>query len=381
MKKIFWLVGDKSGDLHASKVMQQLNQDISPIQHIGIGGPLMQNQGLELLFPYEKFLIMGFAEVVKHLPFILKVEYSLKKFLAQNRPDLVVLVDYPGLNLRIARMSFKLRLKVFYFICPQFWAWKHFRVLKLKKYCDYVACILPFEKKMLDNYLIPSSYVGHPVKEEIVFQLDKNGFAEKYQLAIKQKWIGFFPGSRANEVQRLLPIYLEVIKKLKNIKPNYQFLISKSNSLPKGMFDDLLLKNQLKDMKIIDENNYEMIKYSDFLIVKSGTSTIETSCIGTPFVIVYKANCLSYILAKRIIKVKYIGMPNIIFDKLIVPELIQNDVNRDKIIETILFYLDNEDEYQKMSSHFKDLHDILGTLSASKTTADLINNLIHGIAI
>ena len=367
-------MGEKSGDLHTSHVMEQLKKTMPETQHAGIGGPLMQSQGLKALFPFEKFLIMGFAEVLKHIPFIMKVESSIKQYLAKNKPDLVVLVDYPGLNLRVAEMASKMGFKVFYFICPQFWAWKHYRVLKLQKYCHHVACILPFEKEMLDKYNINSTYVGHPVTEEIEYKLDKKEFAEKFNLDINKKWIAFFPGSRANEVQSLLPIYIETIKRLKKLKPDYEFLISKANSVSDKLFASKAFTEA--EFTVIEGYSYEMMKYSDFLTVKSGTSTIEVASIVTPFAIVYKANYLSYKLAKKIIKVKFIGLPNIIFDKPIIPELIQKDVNPDKIIETILFFMDNEKEYSQMSEDFKDLHNILGHESASKQVSGLINKIL-----
>ena len=390
MKKIFWLVGEKSGDVHSAKVMEKLNLLSPEIQHVGIGGPLMQREGLKAIFPFDKFCIMGFVEIVKHLPFFLKIESYIRKYLIINKPDIVVLVDYPGLNFRIAKIAFQQHLKVFYFICPQFWAWKHYRVLKLKKYCHFVACILPFEKKLLDQYQISSSFVGHPVTEEIKFQMSKKEFAEKFNLDINKKWIGFLPGSRQNEVHRLLPIYRDTIDKLKKIKPEYQFLISKSNSVSGKMFTPRYPKPLRLSQKenpenihfqnagytLIDEHTYEMMKYSDFLIVKSGTSTIEASCIGTPFAIVYKASHLSYLLAKKFIEIKHIGLPNIIFEKPIVPELIQNDVTPDKIVDTILFYMENEHKCRQMLSDFEELNKTLGQNSASTSVANLIKNII-----
>ena len=396
MKKIFWLVGDKSGDMHASRVMKELNETISNIQHFGIGGALMSEQGLEPLFPFQRFLIMGFVEVIKHIPFILKVESTIKRFLSKIRPDIVVLVDYPGLNLRVARIAKKMRLKVFYFICPQFWAWKHYRVLQLKKYCDFVACIFPFEKGILDKYEINSSYVGHPIMEEIEIKLDKKSFADKHGLDSNKTWIGFFPGSRRTEVKRLLPIYQETIKRLSETKPEYQFLISivppPTPPINVGGIDmpspisvggnDLPHPRSMREggrggipSFMIQGYNYEIMKHCDFLIVKSGTSTVETAILGTPFALVYKANYFSYFLAKMIIKVKFIGMPNIILDKKVVPELIQSEVTPEKIIETIFYFIENKKEYNEMKTQFNELHNILGTKSASKTTADLIIEL------
>ena len=374
MKSIFWLAGEKSGDLHASKVMEQFNAIFPSVNHVGIGGPLMQQQGLKTLFPFEKFAVMGFVEILKDLLFFLKVELEIKKYLKQNKPDLIVLVDYPGLNLRVAQMAYNLNLKIFYYICPQFWAWKHHRVYKLEKFCDFVACILPFEKDLLDIHRINSTYVGHPVTEEISFSLDKNNFAKFFQLDINKKWISFFPGSRESEVRKLIPVYLQTIKKLKITNPDYQFLISKSNSISHSLFMSYFKDND--DIHLVDGYNYEMMKYSDFMIIKSGTTTIEAASIGTPFAIVYIANKLSYMLARKIVKVKYIGLPNIIFEQAVIPELIQEDVNPDKIINTIQFYMQNEKEYNELSKSLSNLRDLLGQKSASKTVSELLLKFI-----
>ena len=373
-KSIFWIVGEKSGDIHSAKVMEKLNAISSNIEHTGIGGTQMQLHGLRPLFPFEKFQIIGFLEVLKHIPFILKVEIALKRYLKTNKPDLVILVDYPGLNLRIAKIAHRLQLKVLYFICPQFWAWKHHRIHLLKKYCSYVACIFPFEKTLLDEYGIESTYVGHPVTEAINFKLDKNEFAKHFELDVNRKWISFFPGSRDVEIAKLLPVYIETIKKLKTLKPDYQYLISKTYTVSLKLFMSHFTDQE--NIHIIDGHNYEMMKYSDFLIVKSGTTTIEAASIETPFVIVYKVNKLSYLLAKKLIKIKYIGLPNIVFGDAIVPELIQDDFNPKELIEKMLYYMDSEDEYKAITERLKDLHKVLGDGSASDGVAEIIEIMI-----
>jgi lipid-A-disaccharide synthase len=374
MKSIFWLVGDKSGDLHASKVIEKFRHIIPNVKHIGIGGPLMQEQGLKVLFPFEKFCVMGFAEVIKHLPFFWKVESTIRKYLKKEMPDLVILVDYPGLNLRVAKIAFDLKIKILYYICPQFWAWKQKRILKMKQYCDKIACIIPFEKDLLAEQGIESVYVGHPVVEEIEYKLNSKEFSMYYGLNTESKWISFFPGSRMNEIQRLLPIYLNAIKKLKQLRPEYRFLISKSSSVPDKLFMSYITDQD--DISIVDGYTYEMMKYSDFMIVKSGTTTIESASIGTPFAIVYIANKLSYYFAKKMVKVKYIGMPNLILDKKVITELIQDEVTADKLVETILFYMDNEKEYEQLKNALVDFQKHLGQESASTNTTDIIIKML-----
>lgn len=391
---IFWLVGEKSGDIHSAQVMKKLNESLPNIEHIGIGGPLMQNNGLKQVFPFEKFSVMGFVEVIKHIFFFLGVEKRIKRIFMEEdknfpvKPDLLVLVDYPGLNLRIAKIAQYLNIKVLYYICPQFWAWKHRRVYQLEKYCDEIACILPFEKDLLDIHRIESYFVGHPVIEEIKFELNKDEFAEFFKIDVNKKWISFFPGSRENEVKKLLPVYLKTILKLKEIKPDYHFLISKSNSICHNHFmsyfkNNPKYKNLLnKSVTLIDGYNYELMKYSDFMIIKSGTSTLEAAIIGTPFIITYIANKISYLLAKKIIKIKFIGLPNIILnedtklDSPVIPELIQDDVNPDKIISMISNFMDNVENYDLIKKKISKISTLLGEQSASANVSKLITDLL-----
>ena len=390
---LFWLAGEKSGDTHAAQVMNKLNQSSTSFKHIGIGGPLMQEQGLKSIFPFEKFNVMGFVEVIKHLAFFSKVEQRIKAIFTgkdnsfNQRPDIVILVDYPGLNLRVAKIAYHENIKVLYYICPQFWAWKHHRVNKLAEYCDRVACILPFEKDLLDIHQISTSFVGHPITEEIDFKLTKDEFAETYQLDTNKKWISFFPGSRENEVKKLLPVFLKTIKILSKKYPDYEFLISKSNSISHNLFINLFLNieenESLKNStKLIDSHNHELMKYSDFMIVKSGTTTIESAFIGTPFAITYIANQVSYMIAKKIIKIKFIGLPNIILneeEKLsqpVIPELIQENVSPKNIISTIEHYLNNPDNYKEFKDKLSKIKNLLGNESASENVKNLIFKLL-----
>ncbi|MFO7895299.1 MAG: lipid-A-disaccharide synthase, partial [Candidatus Cloacimonadales bacterium] len=213
MKKIFWLAGEKSGDLHAAEVMQALNRRADYL-HFGIGGEKMQAAGLQTEFDFSRFNVMGFSEVVQHLRFFSQVEKRVKTILSENPPELLVLVDYPGLNMRIAEFAKKQGIKVLYYICPQFWAWKKKRIFKLQKFTDHICYILPFEGEYFQKLDIPATYVGHPIAEEITLQISKVDFAQKYDLDNDKAWIGFFPGSRNAEIERILPEYIQAIKHL-----------------------------------------------------------------------------------------------------------------------------------------------------------------------
>lgn len=289
----------------------------------------MQREGLKSLFPFDRFAVMGFVEVVKHLAFFLKVEKQIHRYFRIDKPDLFIPVDYPGLNLRISRIADDERIPVLYFICPQFWAWKHKRVFDLKENVRHVAAILPFEKDLLDSHNVTSSYVGHPITEEIRFELDRESFARFFGLDPSKEWIGFMPGSRNAEIHRMLPVFLESAKLMD--QERYQFLFSKSRAVKHGDYMSIIEAHPGVKVHIVDGYNYEMMKFCSYLVGCSGTVTLEAAYIGTPMVICYKANEISYRIAKRFVRIEHIGLPNIILEDSALPELIQENANPRRI--------------------------------------------------
>ncbi|MCK5050681.1 MAG: lipid-A-disaccharide synthase [Candidatus Cloacimonetes bacterium] len=373
-KKIFWIAGENSGDLHASIVLKELNKRFSNIESFGIGGDNMKAYGFKAIYPFERFSVMGFIEVVKHLAFFARVEKHIKDIFKNDPPDLVVLVDYPGLNMRIAKLAKSYNIPVLYFIVPQFWAWKYKRIFKLQKYTDHIAYILPFEGKHFEKHNIDASFVGHPISEEININFSKEEFAQKNDLDLNKKWLGFLPGSRNAELKNMLPEFINAIEIFDSNK--YEFLISKASSVLTKLFQRILSKTN-KNIKIVKDMNYEMMKHCDFLTVTSGTATIETAFLGTPFIIVYKTSNSSYQIGKRFIKINKIGLPNIVIEKDIVPELIQDDVNGKNIHSTITDILSDVNTYNKISNELKALHVILGSKTPSTEVADIIGKMIN----
>ena len=372
--RIFWLVGENSGDLHASMVMRKLNQSVPYIKHYGIGGKRMQAEGLEPLFPFERFSLMGFAEVIKHLGFFFKVESRLKRSFSEDKPDLAILVDYPGLNLRVAKFADDARIPVLYFICPQFWAWKHKRVYKLKYYTRHVACILPFEKELLDIHNVTGSFVGHPIAEEVKLELDREAFASFYGLDNVKRWIGFLPGSRMLEIERMLPVFLGAAK-LMNAGA-YEFLFSKAQSVEHHRFMQIIHQSGVYKIQIIDGYNYEMMKYCDFIVSTSGTATLETAFMGTPMLIVYKASTISYLVARHLVRINRIGLPNIIMEKDAVPELLQDDVTPGNISRIVEDIMNDTNQYRSMQSDLASIKSLLGGISASGEMVRLIRRML-----
>jgi lipid-A-disaccharide synthase len=374
MKKVFWIAGENSGDLHASQIIHEMLERHPEIKHYGIGGPRMEEAGFKPLVPFERFAVMGFVEVAKHLKFFMDMEKQIEKWFKADPPDLVVLVDYPGFNMRIAEKATLFGIPVLYYICPQFWAWKAHRVDKLRLYTKHVASILPFEIPLLEKAGVKCSYVGHPIAEEIKITQTKAEFAEKYNLDPDKKWLGFFPGSRINEVKRLLPVFMQAMDLI--LTQKYEFLVSQASSVPDSALKQVMSAYPLVKPHIIKGDTYNMMKHCDFLSITSGTATLEAAYIGTPFLIVYIAQRMSYELGKRFVKITRIGLPNIILDRNLAPELIQDEANPQNIRKNIDFILGNRERYESFGLALTELHDLLGKRSASKNTADIIEQLL-----
>ncbi len=376
MKKvrIFWIAGENSGDLHASIVLKELKKRYNNIENFGIGGEKMKSHSFRAIYPFERFSVMGFIEVIKHLAFFAGVEKRIKNIFKYIPPDLVVLIDYPGLNMRIAKLAKSYNIPVLYFIVPQFWAWKFKRIFKLQKYTDHIAYILPFEGKHFSKHNIDASFVGHPISEEISIKLSREEFAKKNDLDLNKKWLGFLPGSRNAELKNMLPEFVNAIDMFDSNK--YEFLISQATSVSTILFQKMINKTNM-NIKIVKDMNYEMMRYCDFLTITSGTATIETAYFGTPFIIVYKTSKSSYQIGKRFIKIDKIGLPNIVIEKDIVPELIQDEVNGNNIHATITDILSDEDKYKKISNELKALHDILGSKTPSTEVTEIIGKMIN----
>ncbi|MCD6102219.1 MAG: lipid-A-disaccharide synthase [Candidatus Cloacimonetes bacterium] len=376
MKNIFILAGERSADIHTSEFLKQIQKLDSKIKFWGIGGPKMQNLEFESIFPFERFSVIGFAEILKHLAFFYQVINKIKKEFIKRKPNLVMLVDYPGLNLRIAKIAKNLKIPVLYYISPQVWAWKKKRIYKIKRYTDKIAVIFPFEKELYEQIGANVEFVGHPISEEITFQLTKKEFAQKYKLDESKKWLAFIPGSRDVEIKRILPEMVKTIQKLKKRENNnYEFLISLADTVSKKHFYQIIepIKNYIS---IIDEI-YELMKYCDLVISKSGTSTLETGYIGTPMIVVYKTSFLSYLIAKHFVNIDMIALPNIVAGKKIVPELIQKEVNPTNIINNIDLILNDKKNYKKIKKELSILHEKFGNKKASRNVARIAFSIIN----
>ncbi|RKY89329.1 lipid-A-disaccharide synthase [candidate division KSB1 bacterium] len=369
-KNILIIAGEPSGDLLGAPLISALKKLNENIEIYGIGGNLMINEGLKNIFHIDQLSIMGITEIIRKIPFMMKVFIRMKKEIAMRKPDIIVLIDYPGFNLRFAKIAKKKGFKVFYYVSPQIWAWRKKRIKSIAKYVDTMAVVFKFEEDIYKKEKINAEFVSHPALERIKINLSKEEFLSKYKIRHSAPVIGLLPGSRKQEVMKIFPIMIEAVDKIKKKLGNLQVVVGNHPSLEKSLYEYYIKDST--DIFLTGEDIYESIKYSDFLIISSGTATIESAILETPMLIVYRVSPITYYLGKYLVKLPYIGMVNILAGKMIVPELIQKRFNSESVAETVIDFLNNPDKINNMKEELRKVKSSLGDGSASTRTAELI---------
>ena len=353
--KYYLISGEASGDLHGGNLIKALKTQDSTATIRCWGGDLMQSAGAELIKHYRDLAFMGFAEVVKNLPTIFKNIRFCKDDILAFQPDAVILIDYPGFNLRIAEWAHNEGLKVIYYISPQVWAWKEGRVKKMKQIIDKMLVILPFEKDYYkEKWNWDVDYVGHPLIEAIEEKKKELGYTlAKTNPGFTIKKIALLPGSRKQEITKKLPIMLEVAKSF----PDYQFVVAEAPGLESDFYIPFLKAYQ--NVASVKNATYQLLLESDAALVTSGTATLETALLGVPEIVCYKGSNISYQIAKRLIKIKYISLVNLIMDKLIVTELIQDELNVVNLVKELNLILSNPVHQTQLKADYLDLYEKL----------------------
>jgi lipid-A-disaccharide synthase len=338
------IAGEASGDMRAAGLARALKELNPSLKLTGIGGVHMRQSGVECFADITELAVIGIAEVVRNLGRIKKVFDQTLRQIDSTRPDCVILVDYPGFNLRLARDIKKRGIRVVYYISPQVWAWREKRVLRIKKLVDRMIVLFPFEKNIYSKYGMKVDYVGHPLVDEIVITKGQTEVLKSIGLSDSKTTIGLMPGSRAKEIERHLPCMLQAAQLLYKHNKERQFILLKSSSIPIELINNVIARSEatkqsfnIKDLplKIFDGPTYDGINAMDAAIVASGTATLETALLKKPMVIIYKTSWLTYTIAKAVIKIPFIGLVNIMAGKKIVDELIQNDANAVKIANSL----------------------------------------------
>jgi lipid-A-disaccharide synthase len=362
--KYYIIAGEASGDLHASNLIKELRKKDEQANIRAWGGDLMEAQRAQIVKHYRELAFMGFLEVILNLRTILGNISFCKKDILEFQPDTIILVDYPGFNLRIAEWAHLQGFRVVYYISPQVWAWKKNRVFKIKKYVDEMIVILPFEKDFYDKYDYPVSYVGHPLLDALPEAKEESTEIRRKLDMNDQPIIALLPGSRKQEVKKMLSIMLTQVSNF----PNYQFVIAGAPSLEDEFYKEIIGN---KDIKIVHNQTHQLLQISHAALVTSGTATLETALIGIPEVVCYKGSRISFEIAKRIVDIKYISLVNLIMDQEVVKELIQQELN-EKNLKIELSKILEGGGREKMLQSFIDLKEKLGAGGASERAAEII---------
>ncbi len=372
MKKLFIITGEHSGDIHAAHVVNELRAQYPDIEIEGIGGENLKNAGVKLFSDHKKMSAVGlsFKIIWDHINLGKRVVDYLKN---QYKPDLVLCIDYGAFNLNVSKFLKKADIKVFYYIPPQVWASRKWRINTIKKCIDKVLCIFPFEKPMYEEYGINTHYCGHPLVSQLAPKADKTEFFEKHSFDPNKKLVSVFPGSRVFELKQLMNIFIKSAKKLQKEHPDLQFCISHAPNLPDNVYSKYLRNT---DFKVIKGENQALLSCSDALILASGTAALEACLYQVPMIIAYRGPWLFYLIYLMVRCIKKVSLPNIIADRMIVPEIIQGQVNVQNIsyqIEKTLYNQSYREDYIRQLGEVKDL---LSDKISSKEVANVIGNTL-----
>jgi lipid-A-disaccharide synthase len=365
--KYYIIAGEASGDLHGSHLIRELKTLDPDAEFRCYGGDLMQREGAHIVRHVSDLDFMGFWEIFVNLRTILGMIRECKEDIAAYRPNAVILIDYPGFNLRIAEFARKAGYKVFYYVSPQIWAWKQGRIYKIKRNVDRLFVILPFEKEFYARFGFEVDFVGHPLLDSIEnFRSAEMPPVKSGDVSGGKPLIALLPGSRKQEVKRILPVMLKVAE---SFDERYRFVIAGSTSVSEPFYRKIIGDQQIH---ICFEKTYELLMQAEAALVTSGTATLETAIFNVPQVVCYKANPISFLIAKRLVRLKYISLVNLIMDKPVVKELIQSEMNEYNVGTHLKKVLFDQKNREQILADYVELKRKLGGKGASKVTAELI---------
>ncbi len=371
MKRVMIIAGEASGDLHAAKLVTQAKKIRPEVEFFGIGGEHMRQAGVNTYVDSKDMAVVGLVEILSHRKVIFGALNKMRELITASPPDLLLLVDYPEFNLRLAEHAKKHNVKVLFYISPQVWAWRQYRVKKIKRLVDKMAVVFPFEEAFYLKHHVPVEFVGHPLVDEVKPSADKASLIGSFQLNKNKSIIGLFPGSRKSEVKRLLSIMLDSARLLKQSNPDIQFIMPLAHTLSLQDIQPWLDQYPDLDINVITQRQYDVMAVCDLILTVSGTVTLEIALVGTPLVIINKVATLTYLLVNRMLKIQHIGLCNIVADKRIASELIQYDATPQKIFETLSDLLSNPDKLQTMREELGQIEALLGAGGGIENIANL----------
>lgn len=373
--KIALVAGEVSGDILGAGLMRSLRQINPDVQFIGVGGPLMIAEGMQSFFPMERLAVMGLVEVLGRLPELILKRHNLKKWLIQEKPDIFIGIDAPDFNLSLELKLKKAGIRTVHYVSPSVWAWRQRRVIKIRQACDLILVLFPFEVEFYKNNGVPVCFVGHPLADQIPIDIKEKSSA-RASLALKQTegpFVALMPGSRRGEVEKLAPLFLDtaelVLKKYKTA----QFLIPSANLERHEQLNSLLSERKLP-IHLVSGHSHDVLAASDAVLIASGTATLEALLFKVPMVVAYKMAAITYSVLRRLVKSRYISLPNLLIGKAAVPELLQEKATPENLfsmLDPLLFDATNQ------VSHFSSIHTLLkrdASNSAAKAIIELLGN-------
>ncbi len=366
---IFVAAGEPSGDLWGALLVRQLRKLRPDLKITGIGGDQMAEAGAEIRANTVRDLaVIGLTEVISKFGKIRRLFKETVDYLRKERPKVVVLIDYPGFNLRLAKEAHQLGLKVVYYVVPQIWAWHKSRVHQLRKYVDRAIVILPFEEKMLRDAGVSVEYVGHPILDIMILTMGRDEVFAKFQFDPKKKLIGLLPGSRKREIESLLPVMVKAAEMIHRHDPNVQFVLPRASSVRRELIDRYLAGSAVP-VQVVDSFRYNVRSTMDFALVASGTATLETGLLLCPMIILYKVSWITWLVGRWLVNIPYIGLINIIAGDMVVPELLQDHCTSRSVARRAIGILDRPDEILRVKLQLGKVKEKMGGPGASKGAA------------
>jgi lipid-A-disaccharide synthase len=363
------VAGEASGDLHGARLVSAIKEHIPDASFCGMGGTELRRQGVEILYDAAKMAVVGLIEVITHLKDIRQAQHTLFAELRDNRPQLLILIDYPDFNLLLAAKAKKLGIPIFYYISPQVWAWRSGRVKKIGRLVDRMAVILPFEKQFYQERGVTVDYVGHPLMDSVKTTLSRAEFRQYHGIEENSLVVGILPGSRKKEIRSMLPIFLEAASRLRQKHGDITFLLPQASSITRHDLDNSGLSDSPVTVHIITEDRYNLMAACDLAMAASGTVTLELAILNIPMVVSYRMSPLTYMLGRRLIKVEYASLVNLVAGSEVVPELLQDEATAENISSALESVLPGQNGRDAMLAGLSDVRVRLGQGGASKKAA------------
>jgi len=374
-KRIMIIAGETSGDLQAAHLVKSLKSMNPNIEIFGVGGKQMKAAGAEIIYDIVDLAVVGFIEIIKHLSTFRNLFKKLLDLLDTRKPHAIVLVDYPGFNLRFAKFAKEKNIPVIYYISPQIWAWGKKRILEIKKYIDKMIVVFGFEEELYKEADVKVTFVGHPFLDLVKSEWKKEETIKHLHLNHLSVKIAIMPGSRTKEVERHLPVMLKACEIIKENFPDSEFILSKRKELDKSIYNKIINRSNVKPHSI-ENRPYEIMEIADLVIVSSGSATLETAIMQKPMVIIYKTSLITWFLARNIIKIPDIGLVNVVAGKRIVPELIQFQASPKNIAEESLIILKDKIKQKEIKENLKEIKQKLGIQGAADRAAHIIHKFL-----